>query len=66
MCSHMTSHGSPYARFQRALRIGKLSMALALVDRHPPVAKDTLKEFLRSDKPSTELAAMLRREMGTK
>src|ERR687889_124831 len=26
MCSHMTSHGSPYARFQRALRIGRLSM----------------------------------------
>lgn len=24
--SHMTSHGSPYARFQRALRIGRLSM----------------------------------------
>ena len=43
--------------------IGKLSMALALVDKHPPVAKDTLKEFLRSDKPSAELAEMLKREM---
>jgi len=43
--------------------IGKLSMALALVDRHPPVAKDTLKEFLRSDKPSPELAEMIRKEM---
>jgi len=46
--------------------IGKLSMALALVDRHPPVAKDTLKEFLRSDKPSPELAEMIRREMRQK
>ena len=43
--------------------LGALSMALALVDRHPPVAKDTLKEFLRSDKPSAELAEMLRKEM---
>src|SRR5215211_1050207 len=24
--SHMTSHGSPYARFQRALRVGRLSV----------------------------------------
>ena len=46
--------------------LGALSMALALVDKHPPVAKDTLKEFLRSDKPSPELADMLRREMRQK
>ena len=44
--------------------IGRLSMAVALcVERPHPVAKDTLEDFLKSDKPSTELADMLKEEL---
>ena len=47
--------------------LGRLSMAIAIsVDRPHPVAKSTLEEFLKSDKPSTELASMLREEMRKK
>jgi hypothetical protein len=40
MCSHMTSHGSPYARFQRALRIGRLSMVRAAAAELPRIDLD--------------------------
>jgi hypothetical protein len=38
--SHMTSHGSPYARFQRALRIGRLSMVRAAAAELPRIDLD--------------------------
>ena len=40
MCSHMTSHGSPYARFQRALRIGRLSTVRAAAAELPRIDLD--------------------------
>ena len=40
MRSHMTSHGSPYARFQRALRIGRLSMVRAAAAELPRIDLD--------------------------
>jgi len=44
--------------------IGRLSMAVAVsVERPDPRAKDALEEFLKSDKPSTELAEMLKKEL---
>ena len=36
----MTSHGSPYARFQRALRIGRLSMVRAAAAELPRIDLD--------------------------
>jgi hypothetical protein len=39
MCS-MTSEGSPYARFRRALRIGRLSMVYAAAAELPQVDLD--------------------------
>ena len=47
--------------------IGRLSMAIAIsIERPHPVAKDTLQDFLKSDKPSATLADMLREEMRKK
>ena len=40
MCSYMTSHGSPYARFQRALRIGRLSTVRAAAAELPRIDLD--------------------------
>ena len=38
--SYMTSHGSPYARFQRALRIGRLSTVRAAAAELPRIDLD--------------------------
>lgn len=44
--------------------IGRLSMAVAVsIERPDPRAKDALAEFLKSDKPTPELADMLREEL---
>lgn len=44
--------------------IGRLSMALAVsLERPDPRARDALEAFLKSDKPSPELAQMLAREL---
>src|SRR3712207_2914631 len=39
-CVRMTSHGSPYARFQRALRIGRLSTVRAAAAELPVIDLD--------------------------
>src|SRR3954452_3263638 len=39
-CVRMTSDGSPYARFQRALRIGRLSMVRAAAAELPRIDLD--------------------------
>lgn len=43
--------------------LGRLSMALAVAPRHPDVARDVLKEFVRSPVPTGELKGMLKEEM---
>lgn len=57
MSRHVTpDRSSPY------FWLGRLSMALAVAPRHPHVAQDTLKEFIRSPVPSPELKNLLRKE----
>lgn len=43
--------------------LGRLSMAVAVAPKHPDVARDVLKEFVRSPVPTPELKGMLKEAM---
>lgn len=55
MSGHMHAHDGYW--------LGRLAMVVAVAQKAPESAREALEEFLRSEKPSAELADMLRKEL---